>query len=399
MTTHALLRRLAIAVSAIALPAIAHAQSATLRGTVRAQSGRPLATAALRVIDGTTSARTDSAGRFVLSVSPAQRLRVIAQLVGFAAETLDVAPITTGTQRSVAITLSPLAQLAVQQVVAQRDRPLLNTSDAATGGAVERAELRALPTDARDPVALGYTIPGVAQARAFFGDAPRLSVNGTNALYTQYTLDGLENNEGFLGGPRVEFPLSALARLEVLANTYSAAYGRSPSGVVNYESRAGGDHWTGDVFAYNRPGIPLDARSAIQPASGMARDDFRTAQDGFRREQFGASFGGPVVAKTTYAFGALEYTNENEDRISSTARAVFLGREQRETYKGFARLDHGWNDNQTTTLRFALSRQARAGEGSGIVAPEADITTIRFGTISSLTHRSSWDAGRASNSA
>lgn len=400
MTTHSLLRKLALVVSALSLPAVGRAQSnATLRGTVRAQSGRPLATATVRAVDGTTSALTDSAGRFVLGVSPAQRIRVVAQIVGFAAETLDVAPIPVGTQRSVAFTLSPFAQLAVQQIVAQRDRPLLNTSDAATGGAVERAELRALPTDARDPVALGYTIPGVAQARAFFGDAPRLSVNGTNALYTQYTLDGLENNEGFLGGPRVEFPLSALARLEVLANTYSVAYGRSPSGVVNYESRAGGEHWSGDVFAYNRPGIPLDARSAIQPASGMARDDFRTAQDGFRREQFGASFGGPIVAKKTYAFGALEYTNENEDRISSTARAVFLGREKRETYKGFARLDHGWNDNQTTTLRFALSRQARAGEGSGIVAPEADITTIRFGTISSLTHRSSWEAGRASNSA
>ena len=373
--------------------------ASTIVGTVRSQVGRPLFTATLRVAGGSNAAVTDSAGRFSLAVPAAARLRIVAQLVGYAAETLDVAPTAVGAVRSLAITLAPLAQLAVQQIVAQRDRPLLNTSDGATGGAVERAELRALPTDARDPVALGFTIPGVAQARAFFGDAPKLSINGTNALYTQYTLDGLENNEGFLGGPRVEFPLAALARLEVLANTYSTAYGRSPSGVVNYESRAGGDRWSGEAFTYNRPGLPLDARSPIEPASGAARDDFRMAQEGFRRQQFGGAFGGPVIAHKTYVFGALEYSNENEDRISSTARATFLGRELRETYKGFGRLDHGWNDQQTTTLRFALSRQARAGEGSGIVSPEADITTIRFGTISSLTHRSSWAAGRASNSA
>ncbi len=381
------------------LPAIAGAQDATLRGTVRAQSGRPLLSATVRAAEGSASALTDSAGRFVLSVASGSRTRLIAQLVGFAAETLDVAALSAGGTRSIAITLAPLAQLAVQQVVAQRDRPLLNTNDAATGGAVERAELRALPTDARDPIPLAFNIPGVAQARAFFGDAPKLSINATNALYTSYTIDGLDNNEGFLGGPRVEFPLAALARLDVMANSYSSAFGRSPSGVVNYETRAGGDRWQSEVFAYNRPGLPLDARPSIQPAAGRAREDFLRAQEGFRRTQVGGSFGGPVVQQKTYLFGALEYTNENEDRISSTARATFVGRELRETYKAFGRLDHGWNDQQTTTLRFAMSRQARAGEGSGIVSPEADITTIRFGTITGLTHRSAWNGGRTSNSA
>ena len=220
-----------------------------------------------------------------------------------------------------------------------------------------------------------------------------------DSLYTQYTIDGLENNEGFLGGPRVEFPLAAMHRLEVMANSYTASAGRSPSGVVNYESRAGGEQWSGEAFAYQRPGLPLDARSPVEPGNPAARSDFRKAQEGFRRSQIGGAFGGPLAAQRTYVFGALEYTNENEDRISSTARATFLGRERRETYKAFGRLDHGWNDRQTTTLRVALSRQARAGEGSGIVAPEADITTIRFGTISSLTHRSSVAAGRASNTA
>ncbi len=406
LRTH--LRRLASLTALLTLGAsVASAQvavtpAATLRGTVRAQTGRPLADVVLRVITAANAenatARTDSLGRFNLVLAAGVRTTLVAQLLGFAAETLSVAPIVSGSLRDVAISLAPLAQLAVQQVVAQRDRPLLNTNDGTTGGAVERAELRALPTDARDPIALAYTIPGVAQARAFFGDAPKLSINGTNALYTQYTLDGLENNEGFLGGPRVEFPLAALHRLDVMANSYTAATGRSPSGVVNYESRAGGDRWTGELFGYNRPGLPLDARPAIEP-TGAARVDFRKAQEGFRRAQLGGAIGGPLVAQRTYLFGALEYTNENEDRISSTARATFLGRELRETYKGFGRIDHGWNDHQTTTLRVAMSHQARAGEGSGIVAPEADITTIRFGTLSSLTHRSGWNESRTSNTA
>ncbi len=377
-----------------------------IRGTVRALTGRPLVAVSVRGGPSpSTVVLTDSGGSFrirlergAIETSAAPRLLWLrAETIGYVPDSVSVRVVPGRTIYSVAITLTPLAQLAVQQVVAQRDRPLLNTRDATTGGAVERAELEALPTDARDPVALAYNIPGVAQARAFFGDAPKLSINGTNALYTQYTIDGLENNEGFLGGPRVEFPLAAMHRLEVMANTYTASAGRSPSGVVNYESRAGGDTWTGEAFAYQRPGLPLDARPSIQPVNADARADFRKAQEGFRRSQFGGAFGGPLAERRTYVFGALEYTTENEDRISSTARATFVGREIRETYKGFARVDHGWNDRQTTTLRFALSHQARAGEGSGIVAPEADITTIRFGSLTSLSHRSALADGRASN--
>ena len=87
-----------------------------------------------------------------------------------------------------------------------------------------------MPTDARDPVALAYNIPGVAQATGFFGDAPRLSINGANSLYTLSSLDGLENNEGFRRGPRIDLSLSALSRLGVLSNGYGAVFGRSGMG-------------------------------------------------------------------------------------------------------------------------------------------------------------------------
>lgn len=375
--------------------AAAQGSGARVRGTIRAQSGRPLVDVSVVSVDGDSTA-TDARGQFILRVATGHALTLRVSRVGFVSDTLVLPSLISGAEHRVALTLAPLAQLAVQQVVASPPRPLLNTSDATTGGAVEGVELRALPTDGRDPIALGYTIPGVAQARGFFGDAPRLSINGGNSLYTQYTIDGMDNNEGFLGGPRVEFPLAALSRLEVLANSYSAEFGRSPSGVVNYETRTGGDRWSAELFAYNRPGIPFDARSPIIPA-GERPDDFRRAQDGFRRTQVGGGWGGPLRRGTTYGFGALEYSNENQDRISSTARATFLGRELRETWKVAGRIDQGWSPDQTTTLRFAMSHASRAGEGSGIVAPEADITTIRAGSISGVTHRSASSSGRSSN--
>ena len=394
-------------------PPVLAAQGAPARGTaevtgvIRSAVGLPLAGAQVSFAArsggagsgsaaGGPTATTDSAGRFSLSLAGAADGFVIARAVGFLPDSARLEPRPEATRRTIAIILRPLSALGVVSVVAPRPRPLLNTADAATGGTVERTELERLPTDARDPIALAYTIPGVSAGTGFFGDAPRLSINGANALYTQYSLDGLENNEGFLGGARVEVPLSALERFGVLANTYGAEYGRSSNGVVNLESRAGGDRWQGEAFVYNRPGLPVDARAAVVPG-GQDPADFRRAQEGFRRSQVGAAGGGPLRTDRTFVFGALEYTNENEDRIASTANTTFTGREVRGTIKGFGRLDHGWSPTQTTTLRVALSRVDREGRGSGIVAPEADIVTQRIGSASALIHRSSLKQGRASN--
>ncbi len=302
-------------------------------------------------------------------------------------------PATVGCKR-VRDTTGIATQLSVVSVVADQPRKLLNRSSATVGGTVERRELVALPTDARDPISLAFSLPNVAQATGFFGDAPRLTINGSNSLYTSYTIDGLENNEGFLGGPRVELPLSALERLSVAANTYGADIGRSSNGVVQFETRAGKAKWGGEVFAYNRPGVPFDARAKIIPGGNTSA--FNRAQDGFRRTQLGAAGGGPIVKDRTFVFGALEYSNENEDRIASTTSVPFVGRELRQIYKAFARVDQGLGVAGSLTAKFALNSTDRAGQGSGILAPEADFRTRRIGSLTSLTHRTPLSNGRAS---
>lgn len=390
-----LLAGVALASSLGAAPAGAQA-GATLTGTLRAQDGTPVAGGRVRFVPGGGEAETDAGGHFRLAVASSTAGSLVFAAVGFTGDSVAVPALAPGARREVALTLVPLHLLDAVTVVAARARPLLNTEDATTGGAVEAAELEALPTDAREPLSLLFNVPGVAQSTGFFGDAPPLSINGSNSLYTQYTLDGLDNNEGFLGGPRVEFPLGGLAREEALVNTYSTVYGRSSNGVINQESRAGSDSTRGELFGYYRPGRPLDAANKVP--FGADPDDVESLQDGFRRFQLGGGIGGPVARGSTFGSGTAEYTNETEDRIPSTARAAFAGTEKRERVKLFGRLDQGWSPSQTTNLRAAFSDVSRAGLGSGVVSPEADITTRRIGSLVALTHRSAFAAGRGSNS-
>ena len=369
---------------------------AVLTGVVRAQSGTPLAGARVR-FDTEPVAETNPAGRFRIEVPAGQPGTLELAAVGFTPERVLIPGLAAGQIREVAATLRALFLLDPLAIAASRERPLLDTKDATTGGAVEAAEIAALPTDARDPIALLFNVPGVAQATSYFGDAPTLSFNGGNSLYTQYTVDGLDANEGFLGGPRVELPLGAIRRIDARVNSYSTEFGRSATGLVDLQTLGGGNRVRGDVFGYWRPGRPLDARNKT-PFGGVPEAIARQ-QDGFQRVQLGGSVAGPLRRDRTFGAAAMEYTSEDEDRIGSTALAPFLGTEDRSKIKAFARLDHAWSDRQATTLRFALSSVRRAGRGSGVLTPEADITTRRVGSLIGVTHRTTLGGGRSSNSA
>jgi hypothetical protein len=379
----------------ILLPAAVHGQlNASLRGTVRAEQGAPLGGVTLQ-FDGGPSVESDGSGHFVVRVPARTDGRLTLRRPGYAPVELSVRTGPPGSTTSVAVTMQPRVVLDALTVVARRERPLLNTEDATTGGAIEAAELRALPTDARDPLTLAFNIPGVAQSTGFFGDAPPLSINGANSITTPYLVDGLDNTEGFLGGPRVELPLGALSRLSVFANGYGALQGRSANGVVDLLTTAGTTRREGELFATWRPGRPFDARNRVpdgaDPAALLAQ------QESFGRLQLGGSTSGAVRRDRTFYALAGEYTRETESRVASTALATFTGSELREKVKLFGRLDHGWSPTQTTTLRVAVSDVQRAGDGSGIVVPEADITTRRIGSITALTHRSSLRGGTGSH--
>lgn len=367
--------------------ATAQTPEATLTGVVRSEAGMPLEGATV-VVSG-ADARTGSEGSFRIVVPAGTPLDLTIRADGHATLVRALSPLSPGETRRVGLTLQRIFRLDAVSVVAPPERPLLNTDNAETGGSVERLEVAALPTDARDPLRLAFTIPGVSQSTGFFGDAPPLTIHGANGLYTRYTLDGLDNNEGFLGGPRTQVPLTALERLDVYASTYRPALGRSTNGVVDLRTRAGGPEWTGELAVVHRPGVPFDADPKFTPAG--------VDPEGFQRLQFAAGAGGPLVENRTFVFGALEFTQEEEDRIGSTARTDFLGTEQRDTWKAFLRLDHGWSDAHTTTLRSLLTDVRRAGRGGGVVVPEADITTRRIGSLTSLTHRSSLRDGRGFN--
>jgi outer membrane receptor protein involved in Fe transport len=276
------------------------------------------------------------------------------------------------------------------EVVVAARKPVtgINTVNAEVAGTLDRQTLTALPIEGRDVQQALIRLPNVVPSTGFFPEAPAVSINGANGLYVNYTLDGLDNNENFLGGLKFPAPLGAVRDVTVLANNYSAEFGRTANGVVNYTSRSGTNQWRAEAFALVRPGQPLDAdsRFAGRDLAGNA------VGESFERQQFGGSLGGPLALDRTFfhvnvesirdrnvqslvspALGIAESITGNNEFLLSSAR---IDHQLSDAWKLTGRLNHG---------RVTIERPGGALGGGNVQFPSAGSDQNRISTLAAAT--------------
>src|SRR6185437_12192238 len=173
-------------------------------------------------------------------------------------------------------------------------------------------------------------------------------------------IDGLDNNENFLGGEKFPVPLGFAQNVTVLVNNFSAEFGRTANGVVNVTSKAGSNETQGEVFFLTRPGgLAGRANGTTTDLSG------NVVQDNFTRYQGGFDVGGPIIRDKTFYYADLEYTRDLKD---NQLISPDLGVNQRiggtnGYWLGSLRVDQVWNDDWSSSLRFnqgqvSIGRQA-----------------------------------------
>ena len=106
-------------------------------------------------------------------------------------------------------------------VTARANTISINSLDAEVSASLDRNDLQALPIEARDLSRALIRLPNVVPSTGFFPEAPPVSINGANGLFTQYLVDGLDNNENFLGGPKFPISTGFASDVTVLASSYS----------------------------------------------------------------------------------------------------------------------------------------------------------------------------------
>src|SRR4051812_24490241 len=304
----------------------AQVTSAAVVGTITDTSGAPLpgtTVTARNVETGFVRAvPTNESGAYRLDFLPTGTYVVEMTLSGFKTERR------TGIVLNVNDTARIDASLAVggvtETVIVESRSTDVNTATADLSTTVDAAAIQSLPLVDRNLYTLLDLTPGVQSNNNGVASAS----SGTNSLIlgfpeqrtlinggadggtgsVNYYLDGginmtaLRNTGNILPNP------DAIQEFKVQTNGYNAEYGRFSSGVINVITKAGTNVVRGSAFEYFRDGK-------------MNAKDWGAvlATPPLKRNQFGATLGGPIRRDNTFFFGTYSGLRQTTSTFLNTA--------------------------------------------------------------------------------
>ncbi|OFV97274.1 MAG: hypothetical protein A3H28_01245 [Acidobacteria bacterium RIFCSPLOWO2_02_FULL_61_28] len=287
-------------------------------GVVRDQTGAVLPGTSMQVTHQETGrARTvvtDSGGRYRVPALELGTYTVQATLAGFRSVVRSGVVLTVGMEAEVNLDMQ--VGEVTESVTVTSEAGLVQTTSAQLSGLVGQQEIRDLPLNGRSYDALVFLQPGVAlmnnidrqvHTHILNGAGPKISVAGTSFDMTAFLLDGTDihdhTNFGSGSAAGTNLGVDSILEFSVLTQNYDASHGRVAGGVINAVTRGGTNALHGGAFEFLR-------NSALD-----AREFFDREVPAFRRNQFGAFVGGPILRDRTFFFANYEGLRE---RKSST---------------------------------------------------------------------------------
>ena len=302
--------------------ASAQVAGATLSGTVSDPSGAivPKATVTVRntATNVSRTVTTNSEGFYSAPNLNPGPYEVKTSAPGFSAQVQKNIVLTVGAQ----ITFNPsLALGKVSETVVVTDvPPSVQTSSATVSATVDGTTVRELPLNGRDWTSLATLEPGVVsvpnQATTGFsankgnrGFGNQLSDGGHRANENTYRVNGMVINDYTNAAPGgstgVNLGVDAIDQFSVLTSNYTSEYGRTSGAVINAITKTGTNQLHGTAYFFDRDSI-FDARNYF---------DGPTIPP-FRRIQFGAAAGAPIIKDRTFIF--VDYEGIRQSQPVST---------------------------------------------------------------------------------
>ena len=276
-------------------------------------------------VERSVQSRAD--GRYDLPSLPLGLYTIRAELSGFTPASVESVLVTLGSVTEVAIVLRPASvQVTVVVEAATRSDP----QRIVVSNTITREQIEALPINGRNFLSFSKLTPTVSADRMpVQGSAATsgLSFSGQHGRSNNLTVDGLDNNDEVIGAVRATFSQEAVREFQVLANSYSAEFGRASGGVINIVTKSGTNTLSGTVFGYVRDDT-LNAKEYFERVDPAGRS-LNQQKAPFSQRQIGGTFGGPLVQNRSFFFGSYERLDveaNNFVNIDSTTPVLLPGR-------------------------------------------------------------------------
>ncbi len=276
---------------AFAGSAFAQDNTATLVGRVTDTSHASVPGATVTVTElGTNAvrvAKTNGEGDYSVPALKPDSYSVKVTMQGFKETTKPAIVLETGQTARFDVVLNVGAVSEVVTVTTEVGALHTDTSD--KGDVISPVEISEMPLDGRDFNDLVFNVGGVSTAEEG-SKGSEFVANGVRSDQTNVMVDGVNNTNPRDSTAEATPPLDALQEFKVQTSNYSAEYGRVAGPVINLEIKKGSNKIKGSVFEFVR-NDRFDAGNYF---------DVPGTHSELRRNQFGASVGGPVFIPHLY---------------------------------------------------------------------------------------------------
>ena len=274
-------------------------QTAQIAGTISDVSGARVPEAQVTAREVDTGAQrkvaSNAEGYYTVPLLPPGNYTVTVSKEGFSPVTHSGITLAVGDNATIDIKLTVGA--VAQSVSVTSVAPLVDTQSGTINRVVDRQRIVDLPLNGRDITQLLTVQAGVVETVSSAGVVGNaFTVNGSRNTGVNFLLDGATNVNSYQNYSG-EFPNpDAVEEFGVQTNNFSAEYANATGAVVSVVTKSGTNQFHGSAFEFLRNGA-LNARNY-----------FAATRDSLKRNQFGGTFGGPIIRNKLFFFFSAQGT-------------------------------------------------------------------------------------------
>jgi carboxypeptidase family protein len=286
----------------LAIPAPGQSNYATLTGTVTDAQQLPVAGASVELTAASTGAVrravTNQQGLFEAPALLPDEYDLKLEASGFAVarQTLRLE---VGQRLAIRMVLKVGALNEGVKVIGGNE--VLHMTDASVGEVVEPTSIRELPLNGRMLIDLVLTVPGAhvgfgaqtGQTNPLYwrpGQRSAVVIGGARPNANFFLLDGATNTDPTFNTQNLSPSPDAVKEFQVETSSYTADMGGAGGGQINIVTHSGTSQFHGTVYEFLRNGA-MDATTF----GSMGNNHLV-------QNNFGGSFGGPLIKKNTFFF-------------------------------------------------------------------------------------------------
>lgn len=294
----------------------ASAQSmGTINGRVTDPAGALIPGATVTATNaGTGVARTTvsgSDGLFTISELIPGTYDVTVDKTGFAKTEKKGSTLVTGTTLTLDFALGVAG--TAERVEVTTEAPMVDLTQSVVSGTLQTSEVQNLPILNRNFSGLVTLIPGArptaAATNVKVAEGGGIGFGGSAGRAGAAQVDGSVFRDDENGGTLFNLTLEGVQEFNVISHDYPAQYGQSSGGIVLITTKSGTNQFHGSAFAFGRS----QAMTAIDYFSDPANGGL--GKPPYDREQYGGSFGGPILKDKLFGFGAIERLQEDLEAL------------------------------------------------------------------------------------